>query len=499
MVVYETDIAIIGSGMGGGMLARALAQSGRQVSIFERGERLVREPENWSVASVFRDKKYKNAETWFDRNKKPFLPGVHYFVGGNTKVYGASLPRFRAEDFEEYSTKSGISPAWPFSYEDLEPYYLEAEHALGVHGSPGADTTEPPRSGPYAYPALSHEEPVKELADRLRRQGLNPYPMPMGVDVRDGGKCILCKTCDGFPCKVGAKSDAETCGVDEALRHGAELHTGVRVTRLVTDSNVGKNVITAEGYGHQGPIEIRAQKFVVSAGAANSALLLLNSANDHHPQGLANSSGLVGRNWMVHNATFMIASRSGRRNAVSFQKTMGFNDWYLDGPDHARLGNVQMLGKIQSEMVTSIYPWVPELFARYITDRSVDLYLESEDLPDPENRVYWSANGRICVSWKPNNLSAHRELVSRSRRALIKAGFPLVLTKRMGIETNSHMCGTVVAGHDPKFSVLNEFCRAHDVENLFVVDGSFFPSSAAMNPALTIAAQAFRVAAEGEL
>lgn len=494
--VIDCDVAVIGSGMGGGLIARALAEKGRDVSVFERGYRLPREADNWDVSAVFVDKKYKNAELWWDRTGKSFLPGVHYFVGGNTKVYGASLARFRERDFEEYDTGDGISPAWPFSYADIEPYYLQAERALEVHGSPGLDPTEPWRSGPYPYPAVKHEGPIEQFAKKLEKQELHPYLMPMGVDARTGGACVLCKTCDGFPCRLGAKNDAETRGIDAALSLGAALYEGVRITRLDHDAT-GTKVVKAQAETDTGPLTIRANTFVLSAGAANSAVTLLNSSSDMYPNGLANSSGLVGRNWMVHNATFVIASRLGPRNTVSFQKTLGFNDWYLDSPTGQALGNVQMLGKIQAEMITAVYPFVPKFLAGYITDRSVDLYLESEDTPHPENRVYVDKQGRIRVDWTPTNLGAHKTLIRLTRKALVKAGYPLVLTKTMGIETNSHMCGTAVAGHDPTTSVVDEYCKTHDLDNLYIVDSSFFPSSAAMNPALTIAAQALRVADRG--
>ena len=493
MKTIETDVAIIGSGMGGGMISRALAEKGRTVAIFERGKRLVREPANWDVTTVFLNKRYKNSPEWYDHRGKPFLPGVHYFVGGNTKVYGGSLARFRTKDFEEYQTPDGLSPAWPFSYQELEPYYLQAEHALQVHGSPGQDPTEPWRSGPYLFPAVPHEKPIQELAERLAKQGLHPYLMPMGVDVRSPGLCVLCQTCDGFPCMLGAKHDAETQGVEVALTHGASLHTGVKVTRLIHDEK-GSALVAAEARSEEGSIEIRAKTFVLSAGAANSALLLLKSASEKHPNGLGNSTGLVGRNWMVHNATFMIASSLTKKNPVSFQKTLGFNDFYLANEKRSGLGNVQMLGKIQAEMVSGMYPVIRTRIAKFITDRSVDLYLESEDIPRPENRILVDSQGRTTVHWEATNMGPHRQLVNRTRAALVRAGFPLVFTKRMGIETNSHMCGTVVAGKDARTSVLDDLCRSHEVSNLFVVDSSFFPSSAAMNPALTIAAQALRVA-----
>jgi len=497
--VVTTDVAIIGSGMGGGMLARALTEKGKDVLIIERGHRLPREAQNWDPKAVFLDGRYKNAGTWRDSwQGKDFAPGVHYYVGGNTKVYGASLIRFREKDFEEYQAAEGVSPRWPFSYADLEPYYLMAEKALKVRGTPGADPTEPPRSGSYQFPALRHEKYVADFADQLRSQGLHPYQMSMGVDYGEGGTCIRCKTCDGFPCQLGAKNDAETCGVDPALASGhASILEGVEIERLVTDRS-GQRVTMAFGRQDGEEIEIHASNFVVSCGAANSAALLLRSKSPEHPRGLANSSGLVGKNWMVHNATFMVGINPLKRNTSVFQKTLSFNDWYWEGPSGYPLGNVQMLGKLQAEMFKLSKAWVPYFLLKALAERSIDLYLESEDLPSPENRVEVDDTGKICIRWKPNNMVAHRELVRMTRNSLRRAGYPIVLTEKMGIETNSHMCGTVVAGHDSATSVLDPHCRTHDVKNLFVVDSSFFPSSAAANPALTIAAQAFRVAAEAQ-
>jgi choline dehydrogenase-like flavoprotein len=496
--LIQCDVAVIGSGMGGGMVARALAERGREVYVFERGERLPREDANWDVSFVFGKNAYKNSEKWLDKRGRAFKPGVHYYVGGNTKVYGASLPRFRESDFKPYMTKDGISPEWPFGYADLEPYYLQAEHALEVHGNPVEDPTEPWRSGPYPYPAVPHEPATQALADSFKKQRLSPYVMPMGVDVKVGGSCILCKTCDGFPCKLGAKRDAETNGIDVALQHGAKLFERTHIEKLEHDVS-GKRVIAAIGTLMNRPVRIEANKFVLSAGAANSAAILLRSKSSHYPAGLANSSGLVGKNWMVHNATFVIALNPFKKNATRFQKTLGVNDWYLNEDPRKRLGNVQMLGKVQGEMVRGIYPIIPKWLANFITSHSVDLYLESEDVPSLENRVTLDDRGNICIHWKPTNLSAHKALIRKTRLALWRAGYPFVFTKTMGIETNSHMCGTIVAGNNSDSSVLNRFCRTHDLENLYVVDASFFPSSAAMNPALTIAAQAFRVVDKGGL
>ncbi|MDA0168406.1 GMC family oxidoreductase [Solirubrobacter taibaiensis] len=487
----DCDIAIIGSGMGGSTLAWALRQSGARVVIVERGGHLPREPENWSPSEVFAESRYKNAESWEDGSTgEPFKPGVHYYVGGNTKVFGACLPRFREEDFGELRHQDGVAPAWPVSYAEMEPYYVAAERLFGVHGTPGGDPTEPWRSADYPYPALEHEPPIAAFAASLAAQGLQPFLMPMGVDRREGGACIQCRTCDGYPCKVDAKSDAEVRALRPALAEGVGLITGAYAVRLISERGRVREVeLVRDGE----PTTLRAERFVVSCGAVNSAALLMRS-------GLANSSDLLGRNYMVHNSTFFMAVDPRKRNTVSFQKTLGLNDWYLAGEDtDVPLGNVQMLGKLQGPMLKAARRWLPMPAAKYLGAHSVDLYLTTEDLPERSNHIVADSNGGIRVHWRPNNLEPHRELKRRLTRAVRKAGFPLVFTDRMDISTNSHQCGTAVMGEDPAASVLDVGCRTHDVENLWVVDSACFPSSTALNPALTIAANALRVADRGEI
>jgi choline dehydrogenase-like flavoprotein len=492
------DIAIIGSGMGGGTLAWALRDSGAEVLLVERGDHLPREEQNWSVEEVFAKGRYKNAEPWIDESTgAEFLPGVHYYVGGNTKVYGACLPRFREEDFGVLEHADGTSPAWPVTYAELEPHYLAAERLFGVHGSPGGDPTEPWRSGDYPYPALEHEPTMANLAARLGAQGLNPFLMPMGVDRREGGGCIRCRTCDGFPCQVEAKSDAETRAVRPATAAGVRLMTRTRVRRLETSAD-GRRVVAAVAEVDGRTVRIRAGRFVLAAGAVNTAALLLASGDDG--RGLANGSDLVGRRYMVHNSTFFVAVDPRRRNDVVFQKTLGINDWYLPGRHtDLPLGNLQMLGKLRAPMIKPARRWVPMPLLRYLADHSVDIYLTTEDLPDPENRVVLRDGDRIGVRWQANNLAPHDELVKRVEVVMRAAGYPLVFSERMNIATNSHQCGTAVMGTDPATSVVDPTCRAHDLDNLWITDSSVFPSSTALNPALTIAANALRVASLGAL
>jgi choline dehydrogenase-like flavoprotein len=417
-------------------------------------------------------------------------------VGGNTKVYGAALPRFRNQDFSNLEHEGGISPAWPVTYEEFEPYYCRAEQMLLVHGEPGTDPTEPPRSAPFPFPAVPHEPYIEDLKRRLERQGLHPFFLPLGIDLRQDGKCIRCKTCDGFPCKVNAKADAEISCVRPALAsENIELMTRAFVRRLITGPS-GKRVTEVEIERDGESLRISADTFVVSCGAVNSAALLLRSASSLHPNGLANSSRLVGRNYMVHNNTALMAVHPFRVNPTTFQKTMAVNDFYFHGEEDYRfpLGNLQLLGKLQAGMLTANQRWVPKPILREFAKRSVDWWVMTEDLPDPENRIILGSGGRIEVRFRPNNLRAHERLIQAARGMLRRAGYPIVITQRMGIETNSHQCGTARFGTDPAKSVLDPFCRSHDVTNLFVVDSAFFPSSSAVNPALTIAAQALRVA-----
>ena len=490
----SASVVIVGSGMGGGTLAWGLAQRGIDVLVVERGDYLPQEKENWSPEAVFVHRRYKPGEMWVDDDGREFSPGVHYVVGGNTKVYGSSLPRLREQDFERTEYPSGVSPAWPFRYADIEPYYTQIEELFRVHGTTGEDPSEPWRSAPFPYPALEHEPYVAETIRRLRDQGVHPSSTAMGIDLRPGGSCIRCSTCDGFPCRLGAKSDAQTCGIDPAVATGhVRVLTKSKVDRLVTEKS---RVVAVEGIREGEPFRITGGAFVVSGGAANSAALLLRSVSDEQPKGLANSTGLVGRNYMVHNNTHIAAVDPRRKNDVVFQKTVAINDFYRDMGDGYPGGTIQLIGKVQGSMMKTHATKVPLPVLNRIADRSIEWLVMSEDLPSPHNRVSVDRDGRIQVSWRRTNYDRHELLLARAKQLLRKSGYVGIAEQRFDIALNSHMCGTVVAGTDPSSSVLDPWCRSHDVSNLFVVDSSFFPSSGAQNPALTIGAQALRVAAE---
>ena len=501
----QYDVIIIGSGAGGGTLAYRLAPSGKRVLILERGGFLRREKENWDSNEVFVKGRYNNAENWLDGRGKEFQPGQHYFVGGNTKFYGAVLLRMRREDFGELLHHGGISPGWPLGYDDFEPYYTQAEELYQVHGQRGVDPTEPWATGPLPYPPISNEPRIQELADDLRRIGNTPFPLPVGImlneDQRHLSLCIRCNTCDGFPCMVNAKADAHVVCVEPALKHdNVTILTDAKATFLETSPD-GRSVtsVTVEREGQQETYS--ADVVVVSCGAVNSAALLLRSAGNGHPNGLANSSDMVGRHYMAHNNSALMAL-SRRPNPTVFQKTIGVNDYYFGSDDwQYPLGHIQMLGKTNSDMLRDSAPrLVPGRALEEVASRSLDFWLTSEDLPLPENRVTISSSGQVVLHYTENNAEGHRRLVKKLRGMLKDIGcenrllpFSLYMDKKIPLAGVAHQNGTLRFGGDPKTSVLDLNCKAHDLDNLYVVDSSFFVSSSAVNPTLTIVANALRV------
>jgi choline dehydrogenase-like flavoprotein len=494
-VTVHYDLVIIGSGAGGGTLAHALAPTGARLLVIERGHAVPREDENWNPEAVWKHLRYRTTERWVDADGLEFLPYTHYGVGGNTKFWGSVLYRLRREDFGALQHADGVSPAWPIDYDTLAPYYDRAEKLYHVHGREGLDPTEPPR-GPYPYDPIPHATRMSAIVDDLRRLGLHPSPLPLGL-IRPGeeGGCQLCNTCNSFPCRIQAKSDAEVCGVEPALQHpNVEMWTGARALRLITNPSGSKiEAVDVERAGEI--IRVTASRFVVSCGAVNSAVLLLQSANDTHPDGLANSSGLVGRRYMAHLATMMQGFHPLRKNDTVFQKTVAINDFYLRGPETPYpLGQIQSQGRTHGVMAQVVVPWIPLWAYDAWVKRGVDWLVMSEDLPRDDNRVTIDGSGRIHLQYRPNNETAHRGLVKEMTRILHKLGFWKVMSYSHKTRNTTHQCGTLVFGTDPRTSVLDPFCRTHDIDNLYVVDASFFPSSAAVNPGLTIIAQALRVA-----
>lgn len=506
------DVIIIGSGAGGSTLTYKLAPSGKRILLLERGEYVPREQDNWSTRAVNIDAKYNTHERWRDKDGKELHPHTNYWVGGNTKFYGAALFRLRKEDFGELKHFGGISPAWPIRYDELEPYYLDAERLFNVHGNRGEDPTEPLASGPYAHPAVSHEPRIQQLSDDFAAAGLKPFHVPLGIMLDEShqrtSKCIRCSTCDGHPCLVSAKSDAQVCAVDPALEFpNVELMTGAYVSRLETNDTgreVTKVIVERKGTRE----ELTGDIVVVSCGAINSAALLLRSANDTHPRGLANGSDVVGRHYMGHvNSVLMSISKCP--NPTVFQKTLALNDFYFGSPEWQHpMGHISFVGKLDAITLSAGAPaiapgWSLELMAKH----SLDFWLTSEDLPDPNNRVTLNSKGEIVLSYTPNNEQAHKRLIAKlessmkhfkcsihgheCHRGLFSRN--LYVGQRIPLAGVAHQNGTIRFGNDPATSALDRNCKAHEIDNLYVVDASFFPSSGAVNPALTIMANALRV------
>jgi choline dehydrogenase-like flavoprotein len=498
------DVIVIGSGAGGGTLTHALAPTGKRILLLERGDFLPREPQNWDSKSVWLDLRYHNSGKWTDADTgEQFSPKQNYYVGGNTKVYGAILFRFRERDFGAIRHVDGVSPEWPLNYADLEPYYTRAEQLYYVHGLRGVDPDDPPSEAAYRYPPLSHEPRIAQLEADLERIGLHPFPLPVGL-ILDESKpelspCIRCATCDGYPCLVKGKADAHVVCVEPALRHpNVTLRTNARVVRLETHPT-GRAVdrVVVDHLGERE--EYSADIVVVAAGAINSAALLLQSANDMHPNGLGNGSDVVGRHLMMHNNSSLIAF-SKIPNPTKFQKTLGVNDFYFgDGDWPYPLGAMQMLGKSDAVLIGFDAPEAedPAELARH----AMDFWMTTEDLPLHDNRVTVDRDGRISLRYRPTNLEAHARLIEKFKGMLdaIQCREDVLENYsyrggRLGISGVAHQNGTVRFGTDPATSALDVDCKMHELDNVYVADSSFFVSSTAVNPTLTIIANALRIA-----
>ena len=481
------DVLIVGSGIGGSTLAAGLAGSGARVTILERGAQLPDSPAARDTQAIFVEGRYRPDETWRDGAGQPFNPGNYYYVGGNSKFYGAVMLRYRERDFEALEHEGGLSPAWPFPYATLEPWYGRAERLFQVRGALGQDPTEPPHSTGYDHPQVPDEPAIATARERLAEQGLHPFALPLAVDLERWLRRAPTPW-DAYPDTRSGKLDAETAALAAALRSpDVTLVTGAKVRRLLLAAD-GRQVEGVE-YDQDGERRVqRAKTVVLSAGAVNSAALLLRSGD------VANRSGVVGRYFMNHNCTAMLAIDPRLPNESVYQKTLGINDFYFDdGRGGPPLGNVQLLGKITAPIFRANLRWAPGFALSWLARHSVDWYLMSEDLPHPDSRVRVDGD-TIVLDWRRSNMAAHAKLVARMRELFRAAGYPIVLARPFDRRTPSHQCGTVRMGTDPAISALDPFSRAHDHPNLFVVDASFLPTSAAVNPALTIAAQALRVA-----
>ncbi|MGA7935799.1 MAG: GMC family oxidoreductase [Kovacikia sp.] len=502
------DVIIIGTGAGGGTLARALAPSGKKILVLERGPFLPKEKANWDSQEIYGKDRYRTTDVWYDKDGNPFQPFTHYFVGGNTKFYGGALFRFRERDFEEVLHKGGISPEWPLKYRDFEPYYTQAEKLYDVHGLRGLDPTEPPSDQAYPFPPISHEPLIEQINYALKDKGFHPFYQPLAIKRNESNPflsdCIRCDTCEGFSCLLDARADADVNGVRPTIVHpNLTLMTEAKVLRLHTSAS-GREVTGVETEIAGECRMFSGNIVVVACGAINSAALLLKSVSDRHPNGLANRSDLVGRNYIRHNSAGLVAL-SIKPSSTVYSKTIAVNDFYWGETDFPYpMGHVQSLGKINGDKAAVSGPafipkqLIPKQLYKAAADRLTGWFLMSEDLPDPNNRVQVK-DEKISIEYTNNNEEAFNRLIHRWTQVLKSiapstfGSLSLYISTKVPLKDLGYQCGTCRFGEDPKTSVLDLNCRTHDVDNLYVVDGSFFPSSGAVNPTLTMIANALRV------
>lgn len=507
------DLIVIGSGPGGASLAYSLAPTGKRILILERGDYLPRSMDNWNPHKVFVEGVYQASDTWYDKNFQTFHPGLHYYVGGNSKVYGAALFRLRERDFDEIRHVDGVSPAWPLKYDVFEPYYTQAEQLFHVHGERGEDPNEPYSSEPYPFPAVAHEPRIQALSNSFTKDGLHPFHLPLGVllDEKDGkatstSACFRNPYFDGFPSPLNGKADAQVMCIDPMLaaHDNVTLLTNAYVAKLDTDAT-GRTVNAVQVERNGAKETYSADIVVVACGALSSALLLLRSANSKHPNGLSNGSDQLGRNYIRHNQSVLMAILH-EPNETVFQKTLALSDFYFGADDwEYPLGLMQMCAvthadQIRGETLPSWLEWLPEMPFEKIAKYSMSFWLSSEDLPRPENRIRYEGE-RVVLDLTENNMEAHDRLKQKLERLMGHNGAhphlwqrKLYFGKDIAIGGTAHQAGTARFGTDPKTSVLDLDCKAHELDNLYVTDASFFPSIGAVNPTLTIIANALRVA-----
>ncbi len=481
------DVIIVGTGAGGGTLARKLAPTGKKILVLEQGEFLEKESSQLVDVEVFKKESFYAPEQWYEEEGDTFFPQTSYSVGGNTKIYSGVLQRMREKDFEKVQHQDGISPEWEVKYQDFEPYYTEAEKLYQVHGKAGDDLTEPARSEDFPLPTVDSEPQIEDICTRISKQGLNPAYLPIGVG------------------KQG-RTDSEDTGISPTIKvyDNVTLKTSAKVSRLFTNPS-GKEVKGVEAQIGEQFYLFEADIIVLSCGAINSAALLLRSANEKHPKGLANSSDFLGRNLMKQLMTVLVQITS-TPNSGLFQRTRYINDFYWgDEKFPYPMGHIQNSGGILQDVIFSESPpllsvaakLMPEFGLKQLAKRSIGWWLQSEDLPSPKNRVRVNINSdKLYLDYTANNTEAHDRLIYRWIDVLksIDGNKQTIYPRgEAPIQVVAHQSGTCRFGEDTRTSVLNLNCQTHDIDNLYVVDSSFFPSISATSPALTVIANALRV------
>jgi len=491
------DVLVVGGGAAGATLAADLAGAGHSVLLLERGGPLPRADQNVADIDLFRRQRYHPPESWFGPDGDPFRPQMVYAPGGNTKIWGAALERLREADFTGVPLQEGRSPDWQLRYGDLAPWYDRAEQLYRVHGQAGLDPSEPPRSGPYPHAPRPVDPFLEQLRDGLQRQGLHPYPLPLSwSDDPDD-----------------PSGDAELFALAPALAGGSlQLRRPARVLALHGSAD-GRSVLGVEADLEGERWLFRAHQVVLAAGAVNTAVLLLASACDRHPHGLANGSDQVGRNLMKPQLSVLL-QRASRPNSGRYPRSYGLTDFYWgDRNVNYGLGSIQSGGGVLQDPLFAESPPVLSLVARllpdaaleWLADRSFTWWAMSAVLPEPENRVSLRGD-RVHIDYLPNCREAHDRLVYRWLGEIQKVDDdPLTPVVRRTVvvprgeaplAVMGHACGTCRMGSDPATSVVDLEGRCHGLDNLWIADASVFPSCPAVGPGLTVIANALRVAAQ---
>ena len=505
---HHYDCIVVGSGAAGATLASELTKQGKWVLLLERGGQLPLEEQNIQGVDLFKKTKYHPPnEKWFGPDGDPFSPQTAYALGGNTKIWGAVLQRMREREFGEVRLQEGISPSWPFEYDEIEPYYELAENLFQVHGKSGIDLTDPPRKNKYRYKPREPERFLERLREDLLRNNCHPYELPISwsdtVDRKEEEE-------DYPSCSFFTRGDAQLFGLYSSKREQLELKTNAKVIRLHVNPT-GRAVKGVE-VDIAGDLWLFSGDIVVlAAGAINTPIILLNSKTIKHPNGLANNSGLVGRNLMNLQMT-CILQRAREDNSGSFKKSYGINDYYWgDKNVNYPLGHIQSGGGVLQDalfaesppVLSLISKLIPEFGIKRLASRSISWWAMTEVLPEPENRVFLLGN-KVRINYLHNNLEAHDRLVYRWLDTLKSVESDVKTTVVTQTPTHprglaplsvvGYSCGTCKMGDDPLTSVVDRNCKCHELDNLFIADASIFPSSSSIGNGLTIIALALRLA-----
>ncbi len=501
---HHYDFIVVGGGASGATLAHQLSKKGKWVLLLERGGQLPPEETNISGTDLFRKTRYHpKGENWLGPDGDPFSPQTVYALGGNTKIWGSVLQRMREEDFEDLELQEGISPSWPISYSDLEPYYSIAEKMYKVKGQHGIDQTEPSRSLEYDNPPKPIDPIFKEIQNVLKEEGCNPYYLP--ISWPDQSQDINFENCSMFQ-----KGDAQLYGIYNSNQDFLRIRTNAKVSKLDVNSS-GKSIKGVEAIIGEDTWFFSSDIVILAAGAINTPIILLNSKSSLNPNGLSNSSKLVGKNLMNLQMT-CILQRANSTTSGYFAKSLGINDFYF-GDKNVKfpLGHVQTGGGVLRDAFFAESPPVLSLITKVIPDfglkrlakRSISWWAMTEVLPDEENEVTFQ-NNRIKINYLHNNLEAHDRLVYRwldTLKNMEKNPLSVSITRTPAhprglapLSIVGYACGTCKMGNDPINSVVDKNCKSHDIDNLYISDASIFPSCPSIGHGLTVIALSIKLA-----